>query len=265
MYKNEIVEKYARDTEDKLVLARLLDKMEEAERKNILTSTHFLNENQRALAEMLIKAQGNPRHLYYGGYDGALRSVALFLPDYMEPFQITDERIQPLACIRADYSKNQKLSHRDFLGALMGCGIKRETVGDILVREGSCDIIVLKEILPYVASNLESAGRARLNNTVIPLSHIIVPEAEFKLIKDTVASLRLDSIVSSGFSISREKAAGLVKSGKVFLNYAECTKPDKPIEEGDAISARGMGKFELNKVGHMTKKGRVAVVLKKLI
>jgi RNA-binding protein YlmH len=265
MYKNELIEKYAQDMEDRLVLARVLDKMDEAGRKNIITSTHFLNENQGALAELLIKAQGNPSHIFYGGYEGALRKVVIFLPDYIEPVSTPDESANPLACIRCLYSKAHTPSHRDFLGALMGCGVKRETIGDILAGEGSCDILVVKEILPYLTSNLESAGKTRLTNTVISMDRIQVPEAEFKLVKDTIASLRLDNLVSAGFSTSREKASDAVRAGRVFLNHVVCTKADKPVSEGDTVSVRGLGKFELQQVGSLTKKGRLPIVIRKFV
>ncbi|MBP7174963.1 MAG: RNA-binding protein [Thermoclostridium sp.] len=265
MYKNELVEKYAQNPEDQLVLARVLDKMDETARKKTLTCTHFLNENQAALAELLVKAQGNAPHCFFGGYEGALRTVVMFFPDYIEPAAPTDEAANPLAVLRCSFSKVNTPSHRDFLGALMGLGVKRETVGDILVREGSCDIIVLKEILPFLTSNFEAAGRTRLTNTVIAMDQIQVPEAEFKLLKDTIASSRLDNAVSAGFSTSREKASEAIKAGKVFLNHMVCTKADKPVNEGDMISVRGMGKFELQQVGALTKKGRLPIVIKKYV
>ncbi len=265
MYKNDLVEKYAQNPEDRLVLTRVLDKMDETARKKIHSCTHFLNENQAALAELVIKSQGNAPHCFFGGYEGALRRVLMFFPDYSPPVVPTDEAASPLAVLRCLYSKANTPSHRDFLGALMGCGVKRETIGDILVREGSCDIIVLKEVLSFLTSNLESAGRTKLKNTVVALDQIQVPEAEFKLLKDTVASLRLDNLVSAGFSTSREKASEAVKAGRVFLNHVVCTKADKPVDEGDMIAVRGMGKFELQQVGTLTKKGRLPVEIKKFV
>ncbi|NLO38750.1 MAG: RNA-binding protein [Ruminiclostridium sp.] len=265
MYKYDLVEKYAQNPEDRLVLARVLDKMDETARKKIHSCTHFLNENQAALAELVIKSQGNAPHCFFGGYEGALRRVLMFFPDYSPPVAPTDEAANPLAVLRCLYSKANTPSHRDFLGALMGCGVKRETIGDILVREGSCDIIVLKEVLSFLTSNLESAGRTKLKNTVVALDQIQVPEAEFKLLKDTVASLRLDNLVSAGFSTSREKASEAVKAGRVFLNHVVCTKADKPVNEGDMIAVRGMGKFELQQVGALTKKKRLPVMIKKFV
>ena len=134
--------------------------------------------------------------------------------------------------MRASFFENDKLTHRDFLGSLMGSGIKRETVGDIYVGEGSCDFLVLREILPYVLQNLGSAGRTKLHLEEIELSELLVPQQSVKTVRDTVPSLRLDGIVSSGFSISRGKAADYIAAGKAELNYLPCTKGDKQVARG---------------------------------
>lgn len=265
MNKNETAGKYTNDPDDKLMLAQVLDKMMKAQQKNILMRTSFLNEHQRALAEQLIRDFGNPAHVFYGGYDGAQRTVLMFLPDYIEAEDITGDDINPLACIRAEYSPVNTLSHRDFLGGILGTGVKREMIGDILVSGKSCDIIVLKEILPYLESNFVSAGRTKLDISVVSLADVNVPETKYKIINDTVASLRLDSIVSSAFSVSRDKAADAIKAGKVFLNYLECSKTDKQVNEGDCISVRGMGKAVLQQVGGRTAKGRIRIVIAKYI
>lgn len=265
MNKNEIAGKYAADQEVRLILVQVLDKMNKAQQKNILTVTRFLNEHQRAVAEQMIKDFGNPAHIFYGGYDGAQRTVLAFLPDYMEPEYITGEDVNPLSLIRAKYPAANSLTHRDFLGGLLGTGIKREMIGDILVSGISCDIVILKEVLPYLESSFNSAGRAKLDISVVPLGAINVPEAKFKTINDTVASLRLDSVVSSAFSISREKAADAIRAGKVFLNHLECYKNDKQVNEGDCITVRGMGKAVLQHVGSTTGKGRIRIVIAKYI
>jgi RNA-binding protein YlmH len=265
MDKNEIVKKHSQEAEEKLLLARVLDKQEDSEQKNILRNTKFLNEQQRALVERMMVSIGNTRHLFFGGYEGAKRTILIFLPDYMEPEQITNDSICPLAFIRAEYSADNKISHRDFLGTLMGTGIKRETIGDILVGEESCDIVVLKEVLSYLMANFESVGRLRVKTSVITAELLKVPEEKFIIIKDTVASMRLDNVVSSGFSISREKASKYVKAGRVSLNFLECSKADKIVSEGDAISLHGMGKIQLHQIGNQTKKGRMVIVVKKYI
>lgn len=145
----------------------------------------------------------------------------------------------------------------------MGLGIQRDTVGDILPGANSCDLIVLKEISPFILANLSSAGKVKLKLTSIGHSQLQIPEPEFKLVRDTVASLRLDNIVSAGFSISREKASAAIRAGKVTLNHLECAKPDKTVGRGDRISLRGMGKIEFCEVGNLTKKGRISITIKK--
>ena len=161
--------------------------------------------------------------------------------------------------MRAAFYARDTLTHRDFLGSLMGSGIKRETVGDIYVAGGSCDFLVLREILPYVLQNLTSAGRTKLSLQEISLADIQLPQQAVKTVRDTVPSLRLDGIISSGFSISRGKAADYVSAGKAELNYLPCMKGDKQVSEGDLVSVRGLGKLRLEKVGGNTKKGRISI------
>lgn len=265
MDKNELIKRYASVSEDRLLLAQVLDKLKLMEERNILSYTKFLNERQRSIVENLLAGSGHPKHAFIPEYNGAMRTVLAFLPDYMEPGQLYQEDISPLSVIRAAYSTAKEPGHRDFLGSLMGCGIKRETIGDIFVGKGCCDIVVMKEILPFLLSNFESAGRVKLSISVIKYDEMIIPESDYKLIKDTVASLRLDSIISSGFSTSREKAASAINAGLVSLRYQECLKSDKAVTEGDIISVRGMGKIELIEVGNISRKGRIFISIKRYL
>lgn len=258
-----LAKRFAQTEEDRLMLKKVLDKKDAAERKSAPSNTKFLSQRQAVMCTAMLKAAGNPEHIYLGGYDDAERRVLFFPPDWMDWTPEGDE--SPIAAVRCEFSKENTLSHRDILGAMMGLGIERETVGDILVSEGEAFIIVLREILPFVLQNLDSAGRSRLTATEIPQSELKVPAASFTLKKDTVSSLRLDSVVSSGFNTSREKAAELIRSGRVSLDHLECTKPDKPVVQGARISARGLGKIELHEVGGLTKKGRTAITIKKFV
>ncbi|RJE47953.1 MULTISPECIES: YlmH/Sll1252 family protein [unclassified Dehalobacter] len=264
--KAETVKKYAQDEESRLLLARALDKLEESEKKNIPACTRFCSEQQRVLLGNALKANGNPRYFFWGGYEGAERTVLIFLPDYLEPEHvIQDDEYCPLAFIRAEYTADSGLSHRDFLGSLMGAGIKRETVGDILVGENSTDLIVLKEILPFLINNLESVGRVKIKTAIISAGLLQIPEEKVLLLKDTVASLRLDSVVAAGFNLSRTKAGEYVESGKVMLNSLACDKTDKTVAEGDTLSLRGLGKIKLQEIGGLSKKGRQSIVIKKYV
>ena len=171
------------------------------------------------------------------------------------------EEDSPTVCLRASFYKDETPTHRDFLGALMGCGITRESVGDILVDTNSCDFFVTEEIAPYILQNFENAGRVSLKMTRISLQEVSLPEQRLTEIKDTVSSVRLDSIISSGFRISRANAAEYILAGKAAIDGLPCEKPDKPVPEGAKIAVRGLGKIRLTQIGHTTKKGRISVII----
>ena len=147
----------------------------------------------------------------------------------------------------------------------MGAGISRESVGDICVGKGSCDFFVTAEIAPYLLQSFTSAGRTRLHLEAIPLNEAQIPEPEVKEIRDTLASLRLDSVISSGFRIGRSLAAQHVSAGKAAINGLPCEKPDKLVDEGASVSVRGLGKIKLKSVNGQTKKGRISVIIHRYV
>lgn len=256
------IEKIARTPEDRLLLAKLWDKIDSAMRKNIPGSTPFLSPRELELARYLF---GEPEGLFaFGGYEDAERKMLIYLPDYLTEDFLYEED-SPMVCLRASFYQGDSPNHRDFLGALMGAGIKRETVGDICVGKDSCDFFVTAEIAPYILQNFLSAGRAKLHLEQIPLVDASIPQPEVQIIKDTMASLRLDSVISSGFRIGRSLASQYVTSGKAAVNGLPCEKPDKPIKEGEKISVRGLGKIKLETVGGQTKKGRISVVIHRYV
>ena len=136
---------------------------------------------------------------------------------------------------------------------------------------------VLDTVADFLLSSWNSAGRARLTVTEIPAAHLHIPEVRCEEVRDTVSSLRLDAVCSTGFRMARGKAADLISSGHVQVNWRPCTKADKLLTEGDTVSARGFGKFQLAAVGELfktyvvaavggvTKKGRTAIVVKRYI
>jgi len=242
-----------------MLFARIYDRLMGARQKNIPASTQFLSPREQVLVSRMLA----PVSLhYFGGTQQAERAVCCWLPEYLDEDWLTGED-SPIACVRATYYEKDHLTHRDFLGGLMGIGIKRETVGDIYTGEGKCDFFVTREILPYVLDNFISAGRTKLQLTQIAFSDVALPEISVKEIKDTVSSLRLDSIAGSGFGLARGKACDLIASGKVSVNDLPCLKSDKLLQEGDKISARGFGKLVLAQVGGKTKKDRISIIIEK--
>jgi len=265
MEKAELLKKYAREEEDRVPLAQVLDKLAAMERSSTVTATVFLTQRQCILAEQMLREVHCSSYTFFGGYPDAERRIVLFLPDWAEGAEPAD--YAPLTFIRASWSEKSgvKPGHRDFLGSLMGAGIRRETVGDILPGEESCDLVVIDSVAPYLMQNLTSAGRATLSLREIAVEELLIPEREVKVIHDTVASLRLDSVVGSGFSLSRDKAATLIRSGRVVLSGLECTKVDQKLSGGETISARGFGKFRLLPETRETKKGRISITIEKYI
>ncbi|MEI3347252.1 MAG: YlmH/Sll1252 family protein [Dysosmobacter sp.] len=144
-------------------------------------------------------------------------------------------------------------------------GIVREKIGDILVGPESADILVLETVEPFLLQSWDSAGRVKLSVTSVPLEYLHIPQVQWEEIRDTVSSLRLDAVVSTGLRMSRGKAAELISGGRVQVNWQDCTKPDRTVAEGDTISARGYGKFQLLEAGGVTKKGRICIVVKRFI
>lgn len=264
MNKTELLNRCAAgDEETRLVLARALDKLELADRRGIPACTAFLSPAQRAAVENLIRACGHPRHLFAGGYPDAERAVCVFLPDWMEEDNWpTDEY---LAALQFSAPAGAKLTHRDWLGSLMGLGLTREKIGDLLAEENHCQIILLAETMPIVRAQLEQVSRWSVRGTDIPLEALTPPQHTVKLIRDTFATLRLDAVTASAFSMSRSKASDLIASGRVALNHVECTKPDRQVAEGDTITCRGSGKCIIKQISGQSKKGRIMAELERFL
>jgi len=261
MDKQKQIARVAENDDDRVLFARIYDRLAGAEQKNIPGTTCFLSPREQVLTDRMLPGLGIG---FFGGHDGAERKIGYWLPDYLDDAYLRQEDA-PIAAIRATYFEKDTLTHRDFLGGLMGIGIKRETVGDIYVGVGSCVFLVTREILPYVLDNFLSAGRTKLHVEQIPLEDMNVPQVSVKEIRDTVSSLRLDSIVGSGFNLARGKASALIETGKVSLNDLPCLKGDKLLTEGDRVSARGFGKLVLYEVGGRTKKDRISIILQRFV
>lgn len=158
--RREKIARLAQSKEDEVLLARVYERITLAAQRNVPANTCFLSKREQMLCQELLRGED---FRFFGG-TGAFRArrSAAYLPEYLDESWLYSQD-GPIAAVRASFFENDKLTHRDFLGSLMGSGIKREKVGDIYVGEGSCDFLVLREILPYVLQNLVSAGRTKLH------------------------------------------------------------------------------------------------------
>lgn len=256
------IEKIAQTPQERMLLAKLWDKIDTAIRRDIPANTPFLSPREQQMCRYLFGERDGL--CWFGGYEGAERNMLCYLPEYLESASLYDED-GPVVCLRASFFDGDTLTHRDILGALMGAGISRETVGDILVSQGSCDLMVSTQIAPYLLQTLTSAGRVKLRLEQIPLQDAKIPQQSIKEIRDTVSSLRLDSVLASGFRIGRSLAAQHITAGRVAIDGLPCEKPDKSVTEGMKISVRGLGKIKLESVNGQTKKGRISVVIHRYV
>ena len=256
------IEKIAQNAEDRMLLAKLWDKIIPGIQRNIPVSSCFLSPRELEMSRFLFGEYDGL--ISFGGYEDAQRRMLCYLPDYLDEHFLYGEG-SPLVCLRASFYQNDSPTHRDFLGALMGSGIARESVGDICVDTGSCDFFVTSEIAPFLLQNFISAGRTRLHLESIPIPQAHIPAPEVKIITDTVASIRLDSVISSGFRIGRSAAVQYINAGKAAIDGLPCEKSDKTIPEGSVISVRGLGKIRLHCIRGETKKGRISVVIHRYV
>lgn len=256
------IEKIAKTPDDRVLLARVWDKISAGMRKNIPANTAFLTLRELDMCRYLFGEQEGL--ISFGGYEGAERRMLIYLPEYWEEDALYTEDA-PLVCLRAEFFDGDTPSHRDFLGALMGSGIAREAIGDICVGKGQCDFFVTAEIAPYLLQNFTGAGRTKVHLHKIDLQDVAVPEPETREIRDTVASIRLDSVIAAGFRISRSAATQYITAGKVAIDGLPCEKPDKTPYEGAKISVRGLGKIRLRTINGQTKKGRISLMIDRYI
>lgn len=251
--------------DEKILIAKIEDKARQCSDNSMITSSVFLDMHERSVVSSVKNSFGEIRMFFYGGFSDAERNIAVFLPDYIteEPSEYFDEfpDDDPLAVIEIEKDKfSPALGHRDYLGALMGLGIKREMTGDIIVSENGCRMAVLAKIAPFIAENLDKAGRGTLKAKIIPPSQAREGvKATGTPDSFTVSSMRLDSVIKNAFRLSRGDAAQAIESGVVYVNDIECTKPDKKIAEGDKVVFRRKGRIIINDCSSVSKKGRVIV------
>ena len=277
----------------KLVLARISDKLKQYQKYGETVWTAFLDPAEQMEAESVLR---HVPHSFWGGYEGAERKIAIIGEElsagdggkwtskgdggfwigeeaiHFPPSPVDGQRdgqrntlplqMQAIQVVRV--TANVVLSHRSVLGSILGLGLSREKVGDLIVQENCCDVILQRELAEFVVNNLKYVGREKVSCRVVELSELLVPEKEGKEIFTTVASLRLDAVVSSALGVSREKASNLIEAERVNLNYKLATSGKKAVCEGDLISVRGYGRVEIAEVVGESKSGRVKIRIHKL-
>ena len=237
--------------ENQEFIKRIEDLADRCERTGSVTASGFLTPaEQYALRD---RHFGEASLLLHGGSEGCERQCAFFLPWYMDAADLDLAEYLRAVKVTAYFGEP---GHRDYMGAALGLGIKREWVGDIRVIGPECYIFCLPSVEP-VLLELEQVGRCGVKTASIPLAAVPVPERKVKTVTFTVKSLRLDAVLAGMFGLSRTAAAELIRLGAASLNYSECSKVDAPVKEGDVISLRGHGKGTLSHQGGKSRKDRL--------
>lgn len=243
--------------DDSILYAKLRDAKRLSEKRQFPSFVGFLNEQQISQSVAYLKSIECYTFKLYGGYENCERSVLGIFPKGSD----MENYMFPISAVAFEYKKEYSLTHRDFLGSVMGLGIKRESVGDILILAGKAIMLIRDDIKEYIISQITKVGSVGVK-TYLYTEDIIPQKPQFKELNCTVASLRLDNIVSAITGLSREKSARLIKTGMVAVNSLAVQSVSAGVKADDKISVRGKGKFIVGDTGGLTKKGRYKLTVK---
>lgn len=248
---------------EELIRRRFMDLARRAYNRNIVVYSDFLNLNELHILQYLNLDDLGVKLRLSGGYGEAERQIAAFLPD---AFVYMEETDFPLCCI-AIRPLNEKfsedLTHRDVLGSLMHLGIERSCLGDILMQGNTAYVFCLKKMAELICREV-----TRIRHTTVTASEELltaVPEPKYRDVSGTVSSVRLDSVLSVAFGLSRSKSIPYIEGGLVFVNGRQIVSNGYALHPGDLISVRGLGKFRYVDVRSQSKKGKYWIDIKRFV
>lgn len=237
------------------LLRRAEDLLRRCRRSACVTSTCFLTPAQRVQLESWARQEPDCRLIFHGGRPECERTAGFFLP-----YDGEEEELDP-----AEYLRAMELTacfgspgHRDYMGALLAMGVKREWIGDIWVRENQAWVFCMPSVLGCLVG-IDKVGRYTVRAREIPLKEVPAPLRKTESLHFTVMSMRLDAVAAGMFRLSRSEAARQIAAGNLSLNYLPCLKADAPVKEGDILSLRHMGKGTVTGTGGSSRKGRLFV------
>ena len=257
-----------REKDDKILLAQILDKIEMVENKNKIEHTDFLDLAQIELVQKFINKIKIENYMSYGGFEQAERKMFVIYPEKFNSVVVEKNLSNIVQIVRIELPDDLKgkYTHRDYLGAVIKLGIKREKVGDIIVDNNGADIIVDKDISKFLLENLGLLTRFSKSKITVEnienLRPVEIKKAEIEII---VSSLRLDNVISELARCSRNKALDIINMERVFVNFECETKKTKQIKPGDMVTIRGKGRFFIKELVGQTKSGRTIIKIEKFI
>lgn len=255
--------------EEVLFQKRIQDLAKASYSRGIPVFTDFLTMNEISILHNMAAQLAGVRYETYGGYEFAERQMAMFVPDaffYSEEYPITMLKIEP-----AHKKFAEKLTHRDYLGSLLGLGIERCKIGDIIVSseqvsfsekaKANCAYVFChRKMAEFLIQELCKVRHTQVNVSIS--EEDVSPSIQFKEMKGSVASLRADAVIALVCKLSRSAVITLFQSQKIFVNGKLTESNSQLLKEGDIVSVRGYGKFIFEEVLSLTKKDRYYVQVK---
>ena len=249
--KEKILKHFSEDEKEKVV--KIIDKVNLASRRNIPVFTNEFFTPK--IWSFFVKTNFGVKIDASGIFEEAERRILSINNEVNENYPITILKI-------SNKSSFSNLYHKDYLGAILSLGIKREKIGDIIVDEGCGYVICMDEIADYIVYSLDSIGKSKVSISYLNKNDEL-PKIKFEEDVINVASMRVDNIVAKLANISRSKSIDLLNSSKVLVNYSPIKDKNLEIKEGMRITIRGVGKFIINTYIGDTKSGKKKIKIKK--
>ncbi|SDW04845.1 RNA-binding protein YlmH, contains S4-like domain [Marininema mesophilum] len=242
--------------DERMFVERVLDWTSRAEERYQSVLTPFLNPREQRIVDMLVRRSPDLHVTFDGGFSNAERRRARIAPQYM------DEEDFGLAFFMvSSLSPDGKLKHPDVLGSLLGLGMKRDKIGDLLSHADGYQIIIASDMADYIPLQLTHVGKLTIRISEMDRNQLISPIIETTEMSISVVSMRLDAVASDAFRISRSKVVTLIKNGRCQVNWKTTENPAEPVKEGDVLSLRGSGRTKVGEIQGRSKKGRLLVSL----
>lgn len=247
---------HIKDIDLKNKMFRIIDKANGCLKNYDVRFSDFLNPFEVENVKAILNSSYDLKYTVDGGYDESERKMVFIYPFYMgyEDIRETLRFIQ----IEGNF-KFKSISHKDYLGSLLSLGIKREKIGDIIIHENFCQVVVTFDICDFILMNLEKVARNNVKLKEISRKEVVYNPPNYKEINFTVSSNRIDCIISGLYNISRQESAKLISNEKVQVNYEKITSCSKEVKSESLISVRGKGRSQINSIGDLTKKGKMKV------
>ena len=250
--------------EERLLFAKALDQALFAVKRREAVFTDFMDRAKCSRFAERLKGVRELQVMLYGGMEDCERQMMGFAPaDAVLTAEAFPIRLLKIRRKSKKFGQSD-LSHRDYLGSILGLGIDRSKIGDILVEETEAICFVAEEIAPYICAVLEQVSKTAVIAEEAEAADAL-PKRQTENKRITAASLRLDAVLSEVYPLSRAKVQTLISAEKAAVNWNTVTNSSHLLKEGDLVSLRGFGRFRVGVIGGKTRKDRIGLEIEKYI